>query len=245
MRTKSSLRLVLTLILFSFAMVAPLRSVAHAQEQSSSSQNPAGPPGPAEELAKETREAAGEEEENANLKHSAMVKNLAKVTGMSVHEAHMVALGFNFALIVFLVYWFGRKSVPLALRNRTDSIRRALDDARAASQEANLRLSAIEARLKKLDSEISQMQATAEMEAAGEEERIQKAAEEDMRKVVLAAEQEIAAAAKQARRELTVLTADLAITLAQQQIQVDSDTDQALVRNFAGQLSKNGGKDTQ
>jgi F-type H+-transporting ATPase subunit b len=91
------------------------------------------------------------------------------------------------------------------------------------------------------------MQATAETEATAEEVRIHKAAEEDMRKVVLAAEQEIAAAAKQARRELTTHTADLAIALARKQINVDSNTDQVLVRTFASKLASHkdddGGKD--
>ncbi len=245
MRVKSSVQFVLLIVLLSFTPVLPARTYALVQEQPSGTQRQSAPPGPGEELAKETREAAGEDEENENLKHSSMVQKLAQVTGMSVHDAHLVALGFNFALIIFLVYWLGRKSVPQALRNRTESIRRALEEARAASQDANRRLAEIEARLQKLDTEISKMQATAEQEAAGEEARIRTAAEDDMRKVVLSAEQEIAAAAKQARRELTVLTADLAITLAQQQIRVDSDTDQALVRNFAGELSKNGGKDGQ
>ena len=81
------------------------------------------------------------------------------------------------------------------------------------------------------------MQAAAEKEADAEEARILKAAEEDIRKVVLAAEQEIAAAAKQARRELTTHTAGLAIALARQQIKVDSDTDQILVRTFASKLA--------
>jgi F0F1-type ATP synthase membrane subunit b/b' len=63
--------------------------------------------------------------------------------------------------------------------------------------------------------------------------------------VVQAAEQEIATAAKQARRELMQYTADLAVALARKQIQVDSATDQALLRNFAGKLSSGGGKDRQ
>lgn len=90
------------------------------------------------------------------------------------------------------------------------------------------------------------MQAAAEKDAEGEEGRIRKAAEEDIRKVVQSAEQEIAAAAKQARRELMAHTADLAVALARKQIQVDTATDQGLVRNFAGRLSSgNGGKDRQ
>jgi F-type H+-transporting ATPase subunit b len=67
--------------------------------------------------------------------------------------------------------------------------------------------------------------------------------------VVQAAEQEIAAAAKQARRELSTHTADLAIALARKQINIDSNTDQVLVRTFASHLTSNdsshdnGGKD--
>jgi F0F1-type ATP synthase membrane subunit b/b' len=89
------------------------------------------------------------------------------------------------------------------------------------------------------------MQAAAEKEAEAEEARIQKAAEEEMDKVVAASKAEIAAAAKQARRELTAHTADLAIALARKQINVDASTDQELVRNFAGRLSGNSGKDGQ
>jgi F0F1-type ATP synthase membrane subunit b/b' len=69
-----------------------------------------------------------------------------------------------------------------------------------------------------------------------EEARIQAAAEEDARKMVESAQQEIAAAAKSARRELTAYAADLAVGLAQTQIHVDAATDQELVRRFAGEL---------
>ena len=190
------------------------------------------------ELAKETRDAEGEEEEeNANLKHSTMVQKLAKFTGLSVHQAHLVALVLNFAIVVFVVFWFARKSVPGMMRNRTASIQRALEEARAASQEAGKRLADIENRLRQMDVEIATMQTAAEKEAEGEEARIQKAAEDELRKVVQSAEQEIAAAAKQVRRELSTHTADLALALARKQINVDSNTDQVLVRNFASNLA--------
>lgn len=189
-------------------------------------------------LAEETREAEGEEpEENANLKHSSMVRKLANITGLNVHQAHLLALGLNFAIIVVLIFWFVRKSVPGVLRSRNESIQKALEEARAASQDAGRRLSDIENRLRQMDVEIGRMQASAEKEAEGEEARIQKAAEEELRKVVQAAEQEIAAAAKQARRELATHTADLALALARKQINLDSNTDQVLVRNFASKLA--------
>ena len=247
---KAILRSLFLLALLSSLAEVALPSFAQAQDQSpasaSSQQKPAEPKHTSigGELAKEEREATGEEEEeNANLKHSSMVQRLAKLTGLSVHQAHLVAMYLNFAIIVFVAVWFGRKALPGMLRKRNQSIQSALEEARAASQEANRRLAEIENRLRQLDVEIGQMQANAEKEAETEEVRIKKAAEEDIRKVVETAEQEIAAAAKLARRELTSYTADLAIALARKQINVDANTDQVLVRNFATQLSQDGGKD--
>ncbi len=206
------------------------------------------------ELAREKREDAGEDqEENANLKHAKPVQWLARKIDWSVHGTHLLLSVLNFAIIAVVAFWAARKYLPGMFRNRTASIQQALQEARAASQDANRRLADIETHLRQLDVEIGRMQASAENEAAAEEVRIQKAAEEDIRKVVLAAEQEIATAAKQARRELTTHTAGLAVALARQQIHVDSNTDQVLVRSFASKLAapasshkdrdNNGGKD--
>jgi len=201
------------------------------------------------ELAKETRESEGEEEDNVKLKHSTMVQKLASLTGLTVHQAHIVALVLNFAIVVFLIFWFARKSVPGIMRSRTAAIQHALEEARAASQEAGKRLADIENRLRQIDVEIARMQAGVEKEAEDEEARIKQAAEDELRKVVQAAEQEIAAAAKQVRRELSNHTADLALALARKQINVDTNTDQLLVRNFASNLAnkpgpqRDGGKD--
>jgi F-type H+-transporting ATPase subunit b len=192
------------------------------------------------ELAKETRESEGEEEEHADLKHSTMVQKLAKLTGLSVHGAHLLALILNFAIIVIALIWAIRKTVPGVVRARNASIQKALEEARKASAEAGQRLSDIENRLKQMDVEIGRMQASAEKEAEGEEVRIKKAAEDELRKVIQSAEQEIAAAAKQVRRELSTHTADLALALARKQIDVDSNTDQVLVRNFAARLAEPG-----
>jgi F-type H+-transporting ATPase subunit b len=196
-----------------------------------------GPKGFGRELAEQTREATGAEEENADLKHSATVRLLARMTGLNVHGAHLLALTLNFAVIVAVVIWAGRKYLPGMFRKRSEAIQQALTEARAASQDANRRLADIENRLRQLDVEIGQMQLAAEKEANAEDERIAKATEEDIRKVVRAAEQEIAAAAKQARRELSTHTADLAIALARAQINVDPNTDQMLVRTFATHLA--------
>lgn len=241
-----------TVLVLALAILAsfPARAVAYAQEQPAPSSQPAAPtnPGMAGELVKETREAAGEDdEENAKLKHAKPVQWLANKIGWSVHGTHLLLSGINFAIIAVILIWAARKFLPSMFRDRSHAIQQALEEARSASQDANRRLADIENRLRQLDVEIGRMQATAEKEAAAEEGRIQQAAEEEMRKVVLAAEQEIATAAKQARRDLSTHTASLAIALARQQIIVDSNADQVLVRSFASTLASknNGGKDGQ
>ena len=194
-----------------------------------------------QQLVKETREAAGEDDQS-QFKHSSSVVWVAKITGMDLEHAYWVCVLLNFVVIAVAIFWLSKKNLPGLFRNRTASIQSAMEEARKTSEDANRRLSEIEARLSKLDVEIGRMRAAAETEAAAEEQRIKAAAEEDARKIVESAEQEIAAAAKAARRELTAYAADLAVSLAKKQIHVDVATDQALLRSFAQQLSANGGE---
>ncbi len=194
------------------------------------------------QLAKESREAAGEEAgENDQLKKSPAVQFVARITGLDIEHAYWLCMGLNFAVIAGVIVWFSRSRLPGLFRSRTDSIQKAMQEARKASDEANRRLADIEARLSKLDAEIAGMRDQAEKEAAAEEARILAAAEEDRRKIVAMAEQEIVAAAKAARRDLKAYAADLAVGLAQRQIEVDAATDQALVRGFAEQLDHTNG----
>ena len=216
-----------------------------AQQQSANPQAaPATPqvkkdrsPGPPQQLVHESREAAGEEkDETEAFKQSSSVQMIAKWTGLSLQRAYWLSVLTNFAVIAALIFWAGRKTLPGFFRDRTASIQKAMQEAQKASEEARRKLAEIDARLSKLDSEIDAMREAAEKEGAAEAVRIEAAAKEDARKIVAAAEQEIAAAAKAARRQLTAHAADLAVGLAQKQIHVDAATDQALVRNFAGQL---------
>jgi len=215
-----------------------------SQQQSDSAQQSIGA---GRQLAHGSREGAGEEkDETAEFKQSASVRLIARLTGLNLQQSYWLSVILNFAVIAVLVAWAGRKYLPAMFQNRTAAIQKAMQDAQKASEEARRKLAEIESRLMKLDVEIGMMRDAAEKEGVAEEERIQAAALEDARKIVASAEQEIAAAAKAARRELTAHAADLAVGLAQKQIRVDAATDQALVRNFAGQLGtseKNPGKD--
>jgi F-type H+-transporting ATPase subunit b len=190
------------------------------------------------DLASESREAAGEE--NAQFKYSASVRWFARHLGMNEHQMYWVSLVVNFGLLGLFFYYLFRSKLPQAFRDRTATIQKSIKEAQAASAEASRRLSDIEARLSKLDAEVGEIRASAEREAAAEEERIRQAAEEDKRKVVQAAESEIDAIARNARRELKGYAASLAVDLAARQIQVDDSTDHALVREFVDQMGKDG-----
>lgn len=192
--------------------------------------------GVAQELAHETREAAGEEDQTAEFKQSASVQRIARLTGLSVNNAFLFSNVLNFLVIAAVIIWAGRKYLPGMFRARTASIQKAMQEAQKASEEARRRLAEIESRLMRLDGEIGMMRDAAEKEAAAEEARIHAAAQEDARKLFESAQQEIAAAIKAARRELTAYAADLAVGLAQKQIHVDVATDRTLVRNFADEL---------
>jgi len=232
---------VLTGVLLSFAGLVPVRAQEHspspAQQQvrKDTSKNSGGP---GRQLAHESREAAGEEkDETAEFKQSASVRLISRITGLDLQKSYWLSIITNFVVIAAVLVWAGRKYMPGFFSDRTAAIQKAMQEAQKASEEARRKLADIESRLMKLDVEIGMMRDAAEKEAEAEAARIHAAALEDARKIVAAAEQEIAAAAKAARRLLTAHAADLAVGLAQKQIHVDAATDQALVRNFSGQLS--------
>jgi F-type H+-transporting ATPase subunit b len=240
-------------VLFSFASLAQETGNAPettpASVEKSRDQSQAGDaskkserPGFGAQLAKETREAAGEEDDTAQFKQSASVRWLSKLTGGNLRHAYWLAVLLNFVVVAAVLGWAARKYLPGVFRDRTAAIQRAMEEARRASEDANRRLAQIESRLAKLGEEISTMKTAGEQDTAAEEARIKAAAEEDARKIVESAEQEIAAAAKAARRDLTAYAADLAIGLAKKQIHLDAATDASLVRSFADELASAEGK---
>jgi F-type H+-transporting ATPase subunit b len=237
-------------VFFSFlataALCACLATLAGAQEPAKPQPDPSRGPGFGQQLVKESREAAGEDD-NAKLRHSSSVLWLAKHTGLSIEHTYWLSIFLNFVGIGLLVNAFYRWGIPTLMpapgpymRQRSVRIRQAMEDARQASEDARRRIAEVELRLSRLGTEIEEMRAAAARDAEEEEERIKVAAAEDARKIVASAEQEIAAIAKSARRELTAYAADLAVALARKQIQVDAATDQALVRSFAQHIAASG-----
>jgi F-type H+-transporting ATPase subunit b len=204
---------------------APAGNGTHASQSSDSTDANAGI---GEILAKTTEQAA----------HTA--EKWGQTLGIGPKASFTLSVGFNFLALFVFCYVLIKSKVPQAFRERTATIQKGIREAQAASAEAARRLTDIEARLSKLDSEVEQIRAAAEREAAAEEARIRQAAEEDKHKVVEAAQTEIDAIARNARRELKGYAASLAVDLASQQLRIDDATDHALIREFADQLGKDG-----
>jgi F-type H+-transporting ATPase subunit b len=220
------------LLVFAAAPAIPFAQEQQpAQPKHKQSDNSRGP-GFARQLTHETREAAGEEkDETAEFKQSSSVQFIARVTGLSIPHAYMFCVFLNFAVVALAIIWAAAKYLPRIFSARTAAIQKAMQEAQKASEEARRKLTEIEFRLMKLDVEIATMRDAAEKEAA----------EDDKRKIIESAQQEIASAVKAARRELTAYAANLAVGLAKKQIRVDAATDQALVRNFADQVGSYSG----
>lgn len=227
-----------------FAACLMLGNLAAAQDSSSQDQT---------KQNAEQRNAAAEQN-SAGDGNTGIGEILAKTTEQSEHTAEkwgrklglgpdvsfLISLLLNFAGVFAFFFFLLKSKLPQAFRERTAAIQKGIKDAEAASADASHRLSDIESRLKKLDSEVAEIRAAAERDVAAEEQRIKQGAEEDKQKVIAAAQTEIAAIARNARRELKGYAASLAVDLAAREIQVDDKADQVLVHEFVDRLGKDG-----
>jgi len=104
-------------------------------------------PGFGQQLARETREAAGEDKEDAEkgeFMRSPSVRAIAKKLGISVETASLLSFLFNFAVIAGIIIWATRKYLPGAFSARTAAIQKAMQEAQKASEEARRKLAEIE-----------------------------------------------------------------------------------------------------
>jgi F-type H+-transporting ATPase subunit b len=184
----------------------------------------------------------GAEDANDAYLHSAMVQKLGGMMGMKPDAAAVAFEVVNFALLALAIGYFLAKALPKTFRDRSSAIQKQLVDARAASEEASVRLNSVEDRLSQLDGKIAEMRAQAEKDSAADEARIKASVEDETRKILAAAEQEIAAASVEAQRQLQRYAAELAIEQAARKLVVSAETDRLLVQRFARRLGVDGPK---
>jgi ATP synthase F0 subunit b len=121
--------------------------------------------------------------------------------------------------VVILVYLLRNKiRIGQVFDNRAASIVKDLEDARREKQEAQQKLSELEARFARLDQEVAEIRAQAERESGAEAERIHQAALADAEKIRQTAAREIEGAMRAARAELVAFVAEHSVKLAEEMI---------------------------
>jgi len=237
---------VLSLALVSLAVLLGLSGSALARPTSEKTlENTVAQDEPKHASGDQKKDEAGKKEADPEeaVRHSAPVKAIARLTGLDVDTAYWLAVGLNL-LGLFVILWIPlRKALPAFFKGRTESIQKRLEESRKTTEEAGRRLAEVEGRLSRLDTEIAEMRNEAEAGAQAEEQRVRATVEEERRRIVQSAEQEIATAASAARRELKVFAANLAIELAEKKIRIVESADQALVHQFTVELGLGLGKD--
>jgi len=117
----------------------------------------------------------------------------------------------NFGILVGVLAYFLRKPVGSFLKERSELLRKSIDEAARARASAAEKLAAIEARMNRLSEDVAEMNKKMDGEAEEEARRIREAARAEVDRlhaqVQFAADQEVKKAKAELRREAAELSA--------------------------------------
>jgi F-type H+-transporting ATPase subunit b len=216
----------------------PLR--VGAQEAEPGRPETAAPPPAAAPSEAKPAQSEDEQQNNAFRLEGPVVKWTAKTLNLSIEKTADIYEVINFLIIALAIGVPLFRFLPRYLRQRKQKLSDDIASARKVTEDANARLSAVEARLSSLGEEIQKFRAEVEAESSQDEARIKASLGEESTRIVQAAEQEISMAAAQARRGLRNLAADLAIDHAAKQLNLTPDIDRALIAEFVGNAVRSG-----
>ena len=238
--TSALIRRISVLAMFvslSFGFAHAQTGSAAAQQTASTSIGEAGSSSSVPAAKQETHD------ENDEYLHSPTVVKLGALIGLDAEQAATAFTVFNFLVLVSALGYFVLKTLPTTFRNRKGTIKKQLEDARTATEEAKVRLSSVEQRLSKLDEQIAEMTSQSEADVAREEQRVKAAIEGEKARILAAAQLEIHNASAIARREIQSYAAGLAIEQAARKLTVTADADQLLIENFVSRLKSQKGSE--
>jgi F-type H+-transporting ATPase subunit b len=153
----------------------------------------------------------------------------------SFAEKHELELKIaNFAILAGLLGYFISKNAGPFFAARSAGIRKDMEESLRQSQEAEARAAAVEQRIANLEADIAALRAEGDREISAEGERVARQTAEEIAKIQVHAQQEIASAGKAARMELKRYTADLAVNLAETKVRahMTPEAQDALVKGF-------------
>jgi len=183
-------------------------------------------------------EAAEEEPGDDAFRHSAAVKMMGGWMHLDTETAARSFEYLNFAILAGAVLFALLKVLPKTFRENRATIQHQLVEARAATQQANDRLAAIEKKLGQLGEEIAAIAKQAEKDSVEDEARIKASIEADRVRIVEAATKDIAAAGSAAQRELKRFAAGLAVDRAKQKFVLSDAEDHSLVQEFVQEFAQ-------
>jgi F0F1-type ATP synthase membrane subunit b/b' len=155
----------------------------------------------------------------------------------TTHEMLFEALDFAL-LVAFLIYLY-RKRGKAFFNQRTETIRKSLEEGRQALERSQARLAEAEQKLAGLQSEVRALKDQAEAEIAREQDRMREAAEGEAHRIEEFAKARILAATNSAKLELKDYVVKQALEQARGRIQqrLDEETRKKLVGLFLADLS--------
>lgn len=131
--------------------------------------------------------------------------------GVHVPWGEILKQAINFLLLAGVLVYFLRKPLSSFLKERSELLRKAIDDAAKAREEAAEKLAAIETRTANLADEIAAMNAKMDTEAAAEARRLQETVSVEISRIraqsEFTGEQEVKKAREELRREASLLAA--------------------------------------
>ena len=146
----------------------------------------------------------------------------------------------NFAILAGVLFYFLKTPVSAYLVSRAGQIRKDLVTAAEVRAAATAQLAEIERKLQSLPAELEALRTQGAADVVAEQARIARAAEVERARLIEQTHREIEMRLRVARRELTELAAQLAVTIAEERIKRSiTPADQLrLVDRYTAQLQE-------
>jgi F-type H+-transporting ATPase subunit b len=146
----------------------------------------------------------------------------------------------NFAILAGVLFYFLKTPISAYLVSRAGQIRKDLVTAAEVRATATAQLAEIERKLQSLPAELDALRAQGAADVVAEQARIARAAEVERARLIEQTHREIDMRLRVARRELTELAAQLAVTIAEERIKrsITADDQLRIVDRYTAQLQE-------
>jgi ATP synthase F0 subunit b len=150
------------------------------------------------------------------------------------------AMLLNFAILMGLYYWFGRKPVAEALKNRRAGIAKEIEEATRMRDEAEARAAKYQEKLKNLEAELKDVRESLKAAGEADRDRIVREAEEKAARMEKDAKFLVEQESKQLHAELTRNAVEMALTAAEELLKkrITSADQERLAEDYLSQLTK-------